>query len=58
MFGQKPMMPIDIEMATNYPEDQLQKCLELGEISPSRVQEITSQRLALLEQVKENFKKA
>jgi len=42
-------MPIDIKKATKSPEDRLQKCLKLGEIMPSRVQEITSQQLALLE---------
>jgi len=30
VFGQKPTMPINIDMATNSPENQLQKCLEAG----------------------------
>lgn len=30
-------MPIDTDMATNSPEDLLQRCLEAGELSPSRV---------------------
>ena len=55
MFGRKPTMPIDIDMATNSPEDQLQQCLDAGEFSPSK---IASQQQELLEQVKENIKKA
>jgi len=49
-------MPINIDMATN--SNQLQKCLEARELSPSKLQEITSQRKEFLEQVKANTKKA
>jgi len=47
-------MPIDIDMATNSPEDQLQQCLDAGELSLSK---ITFQQQELLEQAKENIKK-
>ena len=37
-------MPIDIDMATNTTEDQLQKYLEAKELSRSQVEEMASQR--------------
>ena len=58
MFGRKPTMPIDIDMATNIPEDQLQKYLEAKELSQTRVEEMASQRQQLLQQVKANIKQA
>ena len=58
MFGRKPTMPIDIDMATNTPEDQLQKYLEAKELSQSQVEEMASQRQQLLQQVKANIKQA
>ena len=44
MFGRKPTMPIDIDMATNTPEDQLQMYLEAEELSQSQVEEMGAQQ--------------
>ena len=58
MFGRKPTMPIDIDMATNPPEDRLQNCIEAGELSASQVEAMASQRQEVLQQVKANIKQA
>ena len=58
MFGRKPTMPIDVDMATNTPEDQLQMYLEAEELSQSQVNEMAAQRQELLQQVKANIKQA
>ena len=58
MYGRKATLPIEIDTSTKSCEERLQKCLEGGEVSPSKIGEMASQRQEILQQVKANIKQA
>ena len=55
MFGRKATLPIDIKMRKKAVDDCLKKILDVGELSPSEVEQMAAERLQRLE-AKANIK--
>ena len=58
MFGRKATLAIDIEMRKDAADDCLNRILNVGELSPSEVEQMAAERLQRLNEAKENIKVA
>ena len=58
MFGRKATLAINIEMCKDAADDCLKRILNVGELSPSEVEQMAAEHLQWLNEAKENIKVA